>query len=413
MDRPVRIVLVGAGSRGHNYTSYALREPERMQVTAVVDPNALRRKAAAERFSIPEENLFDTVEAFVESGVTCDAAINATMDELHVPLSLKLMEAGLDILVEKPVSLDEASLLDLYDAAVRLNRRIMVCHVLRYTPFYSAVKHEILEGALGEIKAINTEENVSFHHVSAAFLRGKWGNFEKCGSRILMAKCCHDLDMLTWLKSGTPARYVGSLGTRFQFKPEHAPKGAGTRCLVDCSCEGTCPYSARKLYVRDDMWDYYAWCEQEDALGHALNEAEREAFLKGDHPFGRCVYRNDSDTEDVQSVVIQFEDGSIATHGLYTGTPKPCRTLHIVGTKGELYGVFEEGWYVVRTPHQIKGCSKEYDERRVEINESLEGHGGGDKRIIEDFIHMMRAEPVSVSFTGLDGRCMEALKPLR
>ncbi|MBN3022031.1 gfo/Idh/MocA family oxidoreductase, partial [Ruthenibacterium lactatiformans] len=69
---------------------------------------------------------------------------------------------------------------------------------------------------------------------------------EKCGAPMLLAKCCHDMDLIMWLKSGVAPRQVASFGSDFQFDPTKKPAGAGKRCLVDCGIEENCLYSAKK-----------------------------------------------------------------------------------------------------------------------------------------------------------------------
>lgn len=126
-------------------------------------------------------------------------------------------------------------------------RRVMICHVLRYAPFYVAVKERLLAGEIGDIINIQATEHVSYHHLAVSFVRGKWGNEEKCGAPMLLAKCCHDMDLIMWLKSGVAPRQVASFGSDFQFDPAKKPAGAGKRCLVDCGIEENCLYSAKSI----------------------------------------------------------------------------------------------------------------------------------------------------------------------
>jgi len=96
--------------------------------------------------------------------------------------------------------------------------------------------------------------------MAVAFVRGKWNNKEACASSMLMAKCCHDLDFIMWMKSGIPPKRVASFGSLSQFTPHKAPKGARTRCLLDCKIEEQCIYSARKHYLNHpERWAMYVW----------------------------------------------------------------------------------------------------------------------------------------------------------
>jgi predicted dehydrogenase len=403
--RPVTAVVVGAGNRGSRYAAYALDHPYRLQIVAVADPSEIHRRTLSEAHGIPESRQYHSVEELTAQPAIADAAINGTMDTMHVPTSLPLLEAGYDLLLEKPLSTSESEMWQLVDAARHLDRKIMVCHVLRYAPFYRAIRERLETGEIGEIINIQTNEHVSYHHMAVAFVRGKWRNRAEGGSSMLMAKCCHDLDLIMWMKGGVRPSAVSSFGGQMQFRSEMAPEGAGTRCLVDCPIEADCLYSARKHYLdRPDRWKFYVWRDLEH-LDDPTPE-QRLELLKNDDRYGRCVWRSDNDVVDHQSVAIEFADGSTATHNLVGGTSRPIRSIHIVGTRGEIQGVFEDSKFVVRqiNPTPDQEYSEELVDLRVtgDMSGSQGGHGGGDLRLVEDFVSFIRGEPRSISCTTIE-----------
>ena len=192
----VKVIVVGFGDRGAAYTKYALDNPDRLKVIAVVDPNPFRRELAKEKFALEEDMLFSCVEDCVRRGKFADAVINTTMDELHIKTALPFLNLGYDMLLEKPITNNKKELALLKKAADEKNCRLMICHVLRYTPFYLRIKELLLSGEIGELVAVETNEMVGVAHASASYIRGKWNNREKCGSSMLLAKCCHDWDIL-------------------------------------------------------------------------------------------------------------------------------------------------------------------------------------------------------------------------
>ena len=210
---------------------------------------------------------------------------------------------------------------------------------------------------------------------------------------MLLAKFGHDMDLQAWMKSGVRPVTVASMGALTHFRSEMAPEGSGTRCLVDCQIEDTCPFSAGKNYIEQGLWGAYAW-EPIEHLHEPTVEQKIES-LRTDNPFGRCVYRCDNDVVDHQGVVTQFEDDTVATHDMTCGTARPCRTIHLVGTKGEIEGVMEEGRFVVRHADPRKG--HEYSEELVDLSVTGDGHGGGDMRLVGDFVRVLRGEPVCPS----------------
>ncbi|HRX43249.1 MAG TPA: Gfo/Idh/MocA family oxidoreductase [Clostridia bacterium] len=398
MATAVKTAIVGCGSRGRTYARYALDHPGEMTITAVVEPNGYRRSMTGDMFNVPEEMRFGDIDRFLEANIELDAVINGTMDDAHYETGMKIMKAGYNMLIEKPICLTKDELMEMYNTSVEMGVSVMVCHVLRYAPFYVEIKKRVLSGELGRIHSIVTEENVSFHHMASAFIRGKWGNYDKCGSRILMSKCCHDLDIITWMKSGIAPAFVSSFGGLFNFIEKNAPDGAGERCMVDCAIRDTCEYDAGAMYLEMDTWGYYAR-EYLDQFEDRDTKERLEWSLKEKNPFGKCVWRTDNNVNDHQTVIIEFEDGCTVSHNLIGATAKPCRTIHIVGTKGEIYGEMEKGSFVVRKPDMTKPGY--FSEEAVDVNVKGEGHGGGDSRLAGDFVRQIRGEGTSISTTAI------------
>jgi len=146
---PLTAVLIGAGQRSTIYASYSEKKPDALRIVGVVEPDAERRRLAAARFGIAEDRCFDTLEALVSIPRIADAAINGTMDELHVPTTIPLLEAGYDVLLEKPIGVTEEEVLELERKAEQYGRTVMICHVLRYAPFYTAIYKRLAAGEIG------------------------------------------------------------------------------------------------------------------------------------------------------------------------------------------------------------------------------------------------------------------------
>jgi predicted dehydrogenase len=396
-SKPVSVVIIGAGHRSLLYASYAAKHPEELQIVGVVEPDPARRRLAGKRFGLEDRHCFESVEQLVNGPVFAEAVINGTMDDLHVQTTLPLLKAGYDVLLEKPVATSEQEMLQLYQAATETGRTVMVCHVLRYAPFYSAIRQRIASGEIGDMVNIQTSEHVSYHHMAVSYIRGKWNSTESCKSSMLMAKCCHDLDMISWMVGDKPKR-VSSFGSLMQFKPEHAPPGAGKRCLADCSIEESCVYSARKHYIDQGRWGFYVWDNWH--LGRELTVEEKLEALRTDNPYGRCVWHCDNDVVDHQSVIIEFANGCTASHNMVGATSRPCRTIHIIGTKGEITGILEDGSFVVRHPDPRKG--HDYTEERFQVQVTNDSHGGGDLLLVADFIRVLRGQEPSISCTSLE-----------
>jgi predicted dehydrogenase len=404
MPAKTTAVIVGAGHRAVVYASYAKNHPDELEIVGMADPSPLRREQMAQMFGLRADRCFETAEALASVPRFADFAINGTMDHQHVPTSLPLLEAGYHLLLEKPFAVNEEEMWQLVRAARQHERKVAICHVLRYAPFYAAIREKVIQGAVGEVLNVQAAEHVSYHHMAVGFVRGKWRRKDYCGSSMLMAKSCHDLDLITWMKSGVRPRRVASFGSNFQFSPEKAPAGAGTRCLVDCPIEADCLYSARKQYIdHPDRWVFYVW----DSLEHLANPTIEDKIesLKTS-PYGQCAWKTDMDVVDHQSVLIDFEDGSTATLNMIGGASKPSRTIHVLGTHGEIRGCLEDSKFSILRPDPRPGC--ETAEEVIDLNVQGDmvgaggGHAGGDMRLVADFIRLVRGEPRSISSTDLE-----------
>jgi len=397
MPQPLTTIIVGAGHRGVLYASYATHHPDEFRVIGVADPDPVRRQRAQERFGFSETNCFETAADLAARGKIADTVINGTMDADHVPTTLPLLEAGYDVLLEKPICPTKDELLALLQTARRTGRVVCIGHVLRHAPFYAEIRQRVAAGEIGDLVTVNTTERVSYHHMASCFVRGKW-NQKATSNPMLMSKCCHDLDLIGWMKSGIRPLRVASFGSLMHFRPEYAPEGSGTRCTVDCAIEPDCRYSARKHYLEQNLWSTYIWHCLE-YLGTPTDEDKLKS-LSTDNPHGRCVWKCDNDVVDHQAVIAHFADGCVAAHTLTTGTAKPCRTMHLVGTLGEIEGSVEDGSFVIRYPDVRPG--HEYSETVVDMNVSMDMHGGGDLRLVGDFLALVRGEAPSLSTTQLE-----------
>jgi predicted dehydrogenase len=403
-QQPVTCVVVGAGHRALTYASYARTHPDQLRIVGVAEPNPDRRRHVAGLYDIPPHRCFESAESLTSEPLFADAAINGTMDRQHVPTSLPLLAAGYHLLLEKPFAVSEQEMWDLRSAARRNERIVMICHVLRYAAFYARIRQMVAEGCIGQILNLQTTEHVSYHHMAVAFVRGKWNSIERCGSSILMSKCCHDLDLLAWMKSGVDPVRVSSFGQLTYFRPDRAPAGAGTRCVVDCDIEAQCLYSARKHYLdHPRRWSFYVW-DQLEHIDKPIDEQRAELLTTG--PYGRCVWKCDNDVVDHQSVNVEFADGATATHNLVGGAARPARSIHLLGTDGEIQGVLSDSRFVVRRIDPRPG--HEYSEEEVDLrvrgdmDGAFGGHGGGDLRLVADFCRVLRGEKPSISCTTIE-----------
>ena len=397
MKQPITVAVVGAGDRSRLYASYADRHPDQLKVVAVAEPHPARRQKLADAHGVPDENRLASWTDLAARPRLADAVINGTMDHLHHASSLPLLDLGYHMLLEKPIAGTEREVRELIACAQRNRVTVMICHVLRYAPFYTKIKELLTQGVIGEITALHSSENVVYHHYAAAFIRGKWSRRDT-SNPMLLAKCCHDLDLLMWMFSGqTPVR-VASLGSQKQFRKANAPAGSTERCLNGCQLVDTCPYSAKIQYLDQDLWPQYAW-EYIHHLPDPTREQKAES-LKKDNPLGRCVWHCDNDVVDHQSLIVEFANGATATHNMLCATARATRTMHLVGTLGEIEGDMDRGIVHLRLFNRDNQWVP--IEQEIKINVSGDMHGGGDMGLVEDFVRVLRGQSASPGATRIE-----------
>ena len=372
--KPVTAVILGAGSRGSTYAGYAKEFPGELQIVAVAEPRADRRNNLADELNIPESMRFASWQELLAVPKMADCAFVCTLDDDHTEPALKAMELGYHLLLEKPMSNSEAECRRIVDTAAQTGRKLAVCHVLRYTPFFMTLRELIDRGEIGEVTTINQIENVGYWHQAHSFVRGNWRTVRETSPMILQ-KSCHDMDIILWLM-GKDCRRVHSFGSLRHFCQENVPEGAPERCLDGCPHADTCPYYAPKLYLDMNLTGWPV-----DVITTDLSEEGRRRALE-EGPYGRCVYRCDNDVVDRQVVNLEFEGGAVATFTMTGLTADFSRQLKIFGTRGQIQADMGTKEIVVQRFGEQK--------RAIPVETAVSGHGGGDYGILRDFLAVLR-----------------------
>ncbi len=378
----VTIAICGCGNRGLTaYTEYQKVHPEKMKVVAGADIRKERLELLKKTYGISDKFCFSSDKELLAQPKLADAMLISTPDRLHVKEALAALDKGYDLLLEKPISPDLEECRELLRKAKSTGRRIVVCHVLRYTPFYSRIHELIHGGMLGRVCTIDMTENVGYWHYCHSFVRGNWRN-SRLSSPMILQKCCHDLDLLQWFAGGY-CLSVQSFGLQSFFNKENAPESSSDRCFTCRYCD-TCLYSAKVHYILDpergvraagSSWPVHVGADE------PTEENVMEALKTG--PYGRCVFACDNDVVDHQTIDLEFENGVLATFTMSAFTDRIDRTIKITGTKGELFGTLGENRITLRRfgmPEEV-----------IELGDPAgrEGHGGGDMGIAAAFVEQI------------------------
>lgn len=379
----ITAIIIGAGDRGTTYAKAMTSLPDHFQVVGVADPAKPRRDHIQQMYHLPDELCFESWEDILNQPKLADLAVIATMDQMHYAPAMKAIGLGYHLLLEKPVAQTPQECADIALAAEKMGVRVLVCHVLRYTPFFGRIKRLLMEGVIGTPQSVIHVEGVGDIHFSHSFIRGNWHS-EKETTPMLIAKSCHDLDIVQWLLE-KPCRKVQSFGDLTYFKPENAPDGAPVRCADGgCPAAQTCPYNCMKLYYdvpKDSV--YYHWFRSAATRGRCAEfeptDAEVMKALK-ETDYGLCVFHANNDVVDHQVVNMEFEGGATVSFTM-NAFNAGGRYIRIFGTKGELFANASDQKIRVYlfADHTWREIPVEETEESI-----LGGHGGGDDGIVRE-----------------------------
>lgn len=393
MSVSLSLAVLGCGSRGRTYARIAASFGDRYHLTAAADPVAVRREAVADLVSEGTVRQFESAEALFTAEKQADVLIIATQDSQHYGHIMAALEKGYDVLLEKPAAetLERCEAID--RRARELGRRVALCFVLRYTPFYSTVKRVIEGGRLGRIISIRTHEGVEPFHQAHSFVRGHWGRSQD-STPMIVAKCSHDADLLCWL-GGSPLASVSSYGDRSWFREENAPHGSPARCTDGCPAAKECIYDSHRYLTDKRRW-----------LGMVMDGADKADdaiildFLRIS-PWGRCAYRCDNDVVDHQVLACELANGVTVTHTMTAFDFG--RAIEIYGTKASLKGghpYHEAGSPELWLRHHEHGLLEPIEIVKP-ADEGYAGHGGGDYGLVDALDRLFRGPDALPP--GLDG----------
>lgn len=372
----ITCAILGYGNRGSVYGK-RLSAADGVEIVAVCDPDRENLLAAKQLFSLDDKSSFSSDDEFFKEK-RADVLVVASMDKDHYKHTARAIALGYDILLEKPIALSTKECLSLKKLAEQSNVKVVVCHVLRYTDFFTKIKELSRRPEFGRVLSISESENINFVHYWLSFLHGNWHNSKK-SSPIILQKCSHDFDLICWI-AGAGCQRVSSFAELNVYKKENAPEGSTQHCC-DCPHKFDCVYSGIRIMTKQPAWlkEYFPDMD--------MSQAGVEAVL-GDrlNRFAKCAFKEDNDVMTNQVVNMHFTNGVVAQHFMSGFSAEGCREIKIHSDKGEIRGLMGENKNVIS--YQL--FQEEAETICVDAPDNGETHGGGDNNIIEDFIEYVR-----------------------
>ncbi|MFE1665336.1 Gfo/Idh/MocA family protein [Microbacterium sp. P02] len=407
-----RYALVGAGARASMYVGAITGDyAEIATLAAICEPNPVRAAhylgTVAERTgATPSTWHPDRLEEMIRTE-RIDRVIVTARDDLHAEIIVRALDAGADVVVEKPLTIDAGSAARIEDAIARTGREVVVTFNYRYSPRNSALREVLQSGAIGRITSIDFSWVLDTKHGADYFRR--WHREKEHSGGLLVHKASHHFDLVNWWIRSQPRRVFASGGLRF-----YGSENADARGIPPRPTRGTHDgdHTAFELDLRDD----------ENLASLYLDAEAHDGYLRDRDVFGEGIT-----IEDNLALVVDYDSGATLSYSLNAHSPWEGYRVAVNGTEGraELEVIergavlADEGLHPVLDPSAVDagatGSLRPQGERlivqhhwedatEVPIDGGPGGHGGGDALLLADiFLGPSADDPLSRPADWRDG----------
>jgi predicted dehydrogenase len=376
-----RYAIVGLGSRHELYQDGIEKvHAATAELVALCDVNPGRIELARQRSArngavVPAGYLAADFERMIRE-CRPDTVIVTSVDATHHEYIIRAMDAGCDVITEKPMTTDAEKARAILAAKQRTGRRLRVTFNYRYSPPRSQVKDLLMSGVIGDVLSVDFHWLLNTHHGADYFRR--WHAEKKNSGGLFVHKSTHHFDLVNWWLGGVPVS-VFATGKREFYTPAMARRlglsGPHERCR-------TCPEKAK--------CSFYLNLEGSAGLNalYAANE-QHDGYFRD-----RCVFRSDIDIEDTMNAMVTYDTGATLSYSLNTFNAWEGYIVAFNGTKGRLEHSIVESVYVNGTETVQGGVAEDGVKIRVvplrgagyDIKpwSAAGDHGGGDRLMLED-----------------------------
>ncbi|MFJ4015617.1 Gfo/Idh/MocA family protein [Microbacterium sp. NPDC090014] len=405
-----RYALAGAGARAQMYVEGIIgTHRDRAELVAIIEPNPVRAGHYADRIAevgapAPRLATPDELEQVI-SDERVDRVIICSRDDLHAELIVRSLEAGADVVVEKPLTIDAASAARIEDAVERTGRQVVLTFNYRYSPRNSALRQVIQDGTIGDVTSVDFSWMLDTNHGADYFRR--WHREKKNSGGLLVHKSSHHFDLVNWWIRSQPTRVFASGGLRFYGAENAAGRGLGER-------------PARGTHDDGDLFE----------LDLRTDERLTALYLDAEEHDG---YRRDLDVfsegitiEDNLALVVDYASGATMSYSLNAHSPWEGYRVAVNGTLGRVeLEVVERGAVLAAEglhPHIDPSLSgghgttalrpeserlivqRHWEEAyEVPIDGGDGGHGGGDELLLSDVFEGPGDDPLARPADWTDG----------
>lgn len=351
-----RLAVIGFGGRIRHMLNEIDLFDTGAKLVAVIDP---AEPSLRERFPDRLEGVtfHDDIDAMLDQ-VELDGVLIGTQCVYHTPYAIKVMQRGLPLFLEKPVSINEEQLAQLHEASLTTQSEVVVSFPLRMSALATMAKEILDTGVIGTIENVQAINNVPFY--GSNYYHGWMRNDDLTGG-LWLQKATHDLDYLNFLIGKPPVRMI-AVESKTVFTGDMP---AGLYCL-DCPVNDTCPESQKNLFYKQDILD-----DMHNAAGWWDGRWQ-------------CSFAVDTGNHDAATTILQYETGAHATYtqNFYARRGAAKRGATLIGYKGTVSFDFNVDEVVVHHHHSPRV-------ERHKLESAGGGHHGGDRELAHDFLAIL------------------------
>jgi predicted dehydrogenase len=404
-----RYLVVGTGSRSNMFISAIVRDYHACaELVGFCDVNQVRmdwyNRKVAEWGGTPVPTATpDGFDRLVRE-TKADVVIVTSVDRTHHRYIIRAMELGCDAISEKPMTVDAEKAQEVLDAIARTGRRLRVTFNYRYAPRNSKVKELLMQGAIGDVLSVHFEWLLDTRHGADYFRR--WHRDKRNSGGLMVHKSTHHFDLVNWWLASRPVQVFG-MGRLAFYGRENAERRGVTAFYERATGNPVAANDPFALHL-----------DRDPNLAGMYLEAERvDGYLRDQSVFG-----NNISIEDDMGVMVRYASQAVMTYHLTAYSPWEGYRIAFNGTRGRLEYDCEENSYVsgadgdanrpdIRDasehlpaePHRILVRPHWGKPMKVEVETASGGHGGGDKRLLDDVFIGGQADPLGRAADHIDG----------
>jgi len=388
--RKLKVLLVGTGVRGTSFWGRRLVEtyPDLIEFVGLCDINPGRLEYAKQYIGVdcPTSRDFDKLVAATKP----DLIIVTTTDSTHHHYIIKGLDAGIDVLTEKPLTIDEVKCQQIIDAERRSNRKLIVGFNYRWSPYMTKIKELLMDNAIGKVTSVDFHWYLNTYHGASYFRR--WHGLRQVGGTLWVHKATHHFDLLNWWLDSDPEE-VFAYGDLEHYGPNNSFRGENCR---------NCPHTHRCRF-------YYDITKNQRYMDLYVKNEKYDGYIRDN-----CLFRHDINIYDKMSAQIKYANNAVVNYSLTTYSPFEGWRIAFNGMDGRIEASLDVPYFKNVKVDQAELHAAEMEQNNeedfetksvilhklwdehetIQVKMERGGHGGGDKRLHDQiFRHPDRRDP--------------------